>query len=85
MSNENMLQELKNNNLIEISVGFDEWVEGYKGLRRNAVDFTENKEKFNSDKNTCIVVSKNGIVNEEGLKVAYKDYLVQKISLPYMI
>lgn len=85
MSNEKMLEVLRNSGLTKVSAGYDEWIEAYKGLRTNTFDFVYSEEEFTKDLNSCIVIAKNGVINEEGLKVAYKYFILQKLCLPKIL
>lgn len=85
MSNESILELLKNNGMIQVACDFNSIIEGYAGLRRDTFIFTDNEKEFNNDIHTCILISENGVIDEEGLKVAYKHYLIQKMSLPHII
>lgn len=82
----NLLQKLRDNNLLEVAVDFDgSWVEGYKGLRNDVLFFVDNEKEFSNNKNSCIIISENGELIEKNLKIAYKHFLAQKMSLPYII
>ena len=80
------LEELREKCLIDIVVDFNgNWTEGYKGLRNNIFLFTNDEEEFYNDINSCIVVSENGNIVKQGLSIAHKHYIAQKLALPYII
>lgn len=80
-----MLKELKENSLTELSVGIDTWSECYRGLRVNTCEITNNTEYFIMNKNSLLEIIEDGVNNESNIKFAYKQMLIQKFSLPNII
>lgn len=80
-----MLNELKEKDVINVSVGIDGFCESYKGIRYNTIEIVSNTEKFNDDMSTMLLLNDNGELIEKNIEYAYKHLIAQKFALPKIL
>lgn len=85
MEAKKMLEILRESGLTLISAGCDSWVEGYRGLRPNVLNFINNPSEFSESKHNCLIISENGNLIEANVKAAYKFFITQKLCLPRIV
>lgn len=75
MENNQIVELLRGKNLLEISVGCDGWVEGYKANRSETYMYTNSIKEFKTNQNSILIISENGVINNNNLTYAYNEYI----------